>query len=291
MNRLEILSISKYNYPSSWEGSLRTHRHGFFQLFISLEGTGEITAAGRKLRFSDGQYVLILPNQSHTVISVHSRHLQILDVKFSASGDFEQECLQLPPWGQMESELLSRLEQAHFNWRAYKKRGKEIAHLLVRSALLDMQEEETTDDVLPPVRVRGAGGIFKKVSDYIGVSYVQGFTLDQIAGDLGYSKTYLCTAFREQAGQSIMDYLKYVRVRHAVELLCGTDLSLSEISELVGFKNVSHFGSVFKKKTEMSPGQMRQREAGRNRQELKDQKEFLVFNKDKYVQEESQAGN
>jgi len=52
---------------------------------------------------------------------------------------------------------------------------------------------------------------------------------------------------------TISDYLMEFRVSRAVELLESTDLTISEISETVGFNSQSYFIASFKKKTRLSP--------------------------------------
>ena len=48
-----------------------------------------------------------------------------------------------------------------------------------------------------------------------------------------------------------------LRVSHAQRLLEGTDKSITEISSLVGFSNVTHFNRVFRSLTGKSPTQSR----------------------------------
>lgn len=54
-----------------------------------------------------------------------------------------------------------------------------------------------------------------------------------------------------------MAYLSRVRIRHAVDLVCFSDLSICSIGELVGFKNACHFSSVFKRETNRTPSELR----------------------------------
>ena len=59
--------------------------------------------------------------------------------------------------------------------------------------------------------------------------------------------------FKEKIGLTVMDYILKTRVTMAKELLCKTDLSVTEISESCGFSSISFFSRTFKNETGVSP--------------------------------------
>ncbi|NCA80788.1 MAG: AraC family transcriptional regulator, partial [Sphingobacteriia bacterium] len=77
---------------------------------------------------------------------------------------------------------------------------------------------------------------------------------------LSYNKNYLCKVFKNTTTFTIKDYVYYLRIQKAVELICQTDFKLIEVSERVGFKNIYHFNRVFKKITSYTPGEVRRQE-------------------------------
>ena len=79
--------------------------------------------------------------------------------------------------------------------------------------------------------------------------------LETIANTLDYNKHYLCAAFKKDTGITIIDYLNFVRIRHAAELFSYSDKDLTTICMRVGFTNLSHFNHTFKKLTGLPPGQ------------------------------------
>lgn len=54
-------------------------------------------------------------------------------------------------------------------------------------------------------------------------------------------------------GLTFTEYLNYIRVKEAKELLCKSAESITQISEKVGYESITHFGRVFKKLTGVSP--------------------------------------
>lgn len=63
--------------------------------------------------------------------------------------------------------------------------------------------------------------------------------------------------FKETTGQNVMDYTIETRIRKAKELLASTDLPLKDISEQVGYYNVSSFTRRFKLNQGVTPGEYR----------------------------------
>lgn len=63
--------------------------------------------------------------------------------------------------------------------------------------------------------------------------------------------------FKEATGQNVMDYTIYTRIEKAKELLISTSLPLKDISEQVGYYNVSSFTRRFKLNQGCTPGEYR----------------------------------
>lgn len=79
-----------------------------------------------------------------------------------------------------------------------------------------------------------------------------------LAENLYVSYSWFRKVFKEQMGQAPAAYHLNRRMDKAVELLEGTDLSIRQISEELGFKNQNHFSALFKRKTGTSPTFLRQ---------------------------------
>jgi YesN/AraC family two-component response regulator len=92
-----------------------------------------------------------------------------------------------------------------------------------------------------------------KIVKYINVNYAEALTLSDIAAEFNYSDNYLCTLFKEGTGFSIIEYLNGVRIKESQKLLRETHLTVTEISQKVGYENITHFGRVFKQITGTSP--------------------------------------
>lgn len=71
------------------------------------------------------------------------------------------------------------------------------------------------------------------------------------------SESQLRRLFRQNTGLSPAEYIKNFRINRACAMLMSGDLSIAEISDMLGFDNVYYFGKVFKKFTGISPGKYR----------------------------------
>lgn len=71
---------------------------------------------------------------------------------------------------------------------------------------------------------------------------------------------------KKHTGHSPIEYLLNKRLKEAEKLLGTTDLSITQIAEIVGFGSSSYFSQFFKKNKNMSPREYRtQEQLKRNR--------------------------
>lgn len=82
--------------------------------------------------------------------------------------------------------------------------------------------------------------------------------LNQIAREVEMHPAHLARQFRKTFHRTMSEYLREIRVQRALEVLQESDTSLSEISQLCGFCDQSHFSRAFKQITGVSPSAYRQ---------------------------------
>ena len=98
------------------------------------------------------------------------------------------------------------------------------------------------------IRSRSVGSTHvARARDYIRKHYRETIRLEDMAGTLGISPSYLSRLFRRETGACLQDAIAEVRVHRAAELLLYSRLSLSEIAIYVHFPNQSYFTKIFKK--------------------------------------------
>ena len=76
---------------------------------------------------------------------------------------------------------------------------------------------------------------------------------------IGFSRSYLTTAFKKSKGMSLQEYLLRVRIQKAKELIKATDLPVGEIGLRTGYEDQLNFSRIFKKYEGVSPSEYRRR--------------------------------
>ena len=74
-----------------------------------------------------------------------------------------------------------------------------------------------------------------------------------LSDELRYSYSYLSTVFSENTYTSIENYIILKKVDLAKELICSTNLTLTEISYKLNYSSVAHLSGQFKKTTGLTP--------------------------------------
>ena len=81
--------------------------------------------------------------------------------------------------------------------------------------------------------------------------------MNDLAEQFYLSPYYLCREFKKYTNSTIVQYINSLRVGHAQRLFVETDKSVTEISKIVGFSNVTHFNRVYRSVTGLSPSKSR----------------------------------
>jgi two-component system, response regulator YesN len=101
--------------------------------------------------------------------------------------------------------------------------------------------------------------IFSKLKNYIDEHYDEDLNLKVLSKICNMNQFYVSQFFKDKLGKNYLDYLQDMRIGKAKELLLKSGLSISEISEKVGFKDYRIFIKVFKKYCGITPKQYTKR--------------------------------
>ena len=104
--------------------------------------------------------------------------------------------------------------------------------------------------------------LVRQAQAYIEARYAEKFTLQDVADHCYVSQWHLSKLLHKHLGQNFYELLNGVRIERAKQLLEEPALRISEIAEQVGYADTAHFSRVFKKLTEVSPGDYRNLHCG-----------------------------
>ncbi len=92
---------------------------------------------------------------------------------------------------------------------------------------------------------------------YIAENCESELNLDAVADHVGFSSCYFSRIFKQITNYSFVEYLTIQRVKRAQTLLADTNVPITEVSYLSGFKSISTFNRVFKQHKGCSPSEYR----------------------------------
>ena len=110
----------------------------------------------------------------------------------------------------------------------------------------------------------------KALLEYICNNYSQPITLETISTHFGFSRTYFSRYFKKMSGMNFYDYLKSIRLKHALYQLCATEDSILDIALESGFPNVKAFNAATKEYYNMTPALYRKSNTPAHRPTLHD---------------------
>lgn len=93
----------------------------------------------------------------------------------------------------------------------------------------------------------------KQTISYVSEHYSEDITVESTAQHLSISPSHFMKLFKQNMHMTFTAYLNHYRLNKACSLLTATDLNILEISEQVGFNNLSYFNRLFKEQYQMAP--------------------------------------
>ena len=99
------------------------------------------------------------------------------------------------------------------------------------------------------------------VANYIYHHISEPIKTEDIANSLYLSRPYLSKKFKEETNENIAEYIIKEKINEAKRLLRYSNKTLTQISSYLGFSSPSHFSRVFKKHTNLSPSEYKNKHA------------------------------
>jgi AraC-like DNA-binding protein len=97
------------------------------------------------------------------------------------------------------------------------------------------------------------------LTEFINANLDLNLSLDQLAREVGFSKSKLQSLFHYFFNTSIYAYIKSLRFEKAVKLLLCTDKDIKFIADHLGYKSSTHFINIFRDHYGVSPKKYRQK--------------------------------
>lgn len=105
--------------------------------------------------------------------------------------------------------------------------------------------------------------LIRKAATYIHLHLADPLTLEQIAGSIRVSQSYLSRVFNREMKESLSGYIMKTRIEKAADLLAFSEMSIQNIAFYVGFGDLNYFSRCFKKCKNMTPTAYRSARIGK----------------------------
>jgi AraC-like DNA-binding protein/mannose-6-phosphate isomerase-like protein (cupin superfamily) len=267
--------LSVHKHPRFVE--IPAHRHNFVEVMYVCQGRYIHTIGGEKIVTEAGD--LFFMNE-YTQHSVSLGGEDDLAVNFTICKEFFDFAFELVDKQNILSDYLVSLLCTDANWNQYlhiKTKDhysiSQIVELLLWQFFVEQSERSPcNDDQIPQLtmalllayitkdlqnlKVDTSSKLedvtMRSVYAYIKQFYKNG-SLSELAKNLHTSDSALSRQIKNASGKTFVELLQDKRFEHATILLKKTDLSISDISNAVGYENSSYFYRQFRDRYGISP--------------------------------------
>ena len=89
------------------------------------------------------------------------------------------------------------------------------------------------------------------------------FNVDMLTQEVGISRAQLHRKMKEMTGISTSEFLRNIRLEQAARLLKEQKINVTQVAYTVGFSNLAHFSTIFRKHFGVAPSEYAEREGGK----------------------------
>ena len=254
----KLLNVASARYGGDWHSVPHTHNH--LELFYIVGGKGQFLIQDQLHPVNANNLVIINPNVTHTEVSLNAQPLEYIvlgieGIELATGGNSNGQFNILDHFESVEisgclRNILREMEQKNTGYEDVCQAYMEI--LVIRL----MRNTDLTVSTAP--QIASGNRQCAAVKRYIDLHFKEALTLEQLAEDAHMNKYYLSHAFKREYGISPINYMITRRIDESKYLLAETDLSMSQIAQLLGFSSLSYFSQVFRRTQSVSPMEYRQ---------------------------------
>lgn len=258
-------------------GRSALHYHDFCEIVYVSDGFTLHSVSGRMNILMAGDIFFILPGEEHSYINAYRTKIYNILIETSELKAFADELSRLPGLGEM------------FGERGGGSIGKRILHVPIQSqrameSACEKMAAECTERSIGwtcslrarlaaflvnysriyeqqwDTHVQSAGdyyGYIYKILRYVEENYSAPISMNDLSEVTGLSADYMTRRFKSVLNMTPSEYVRKFRIARAMELLCTSELSVSEVASRTGFSDVSLFSRVFKQAVGLPPAHYR----------------------------------
>lgn len=226
------------------------HRHTQMELWFVQDGYGKVNLNYNTYQLRPGSIVFINSNVLHSMSESDAAELEyfclVADYSFMEEYGIDRNFL--------FEEVFHDNEICNFMIDIYQNINKrtEYMEIAIKNSLSNIAVNLIQKHYLIPAAVslgenQNHSELVKDIIDYIQDNYLSHISLNKLAAENKISKCYMCRVFKEITGDTVLSYINHLRCIRAEFLIQTENISVSNASEMCGFKSAAYFSKVFKK--------------------------------------------
>ena len=266
INVTRVITINRYRLAPIYRN--KGELHDFWEMVYVEHGSLGYHAGDRPGRLRKGEVLFHRPNEFHNIECDGKNGATIFIVTFdchsSAMKFFCGRTLTVPP--ELTS-LMNRLidESArNFHLSQYPLPPKDDAPIggqqLIRIYLEEFlirimrnQEKHGRIETVFTSKDSCDNSLVGELCDYLSEKADSNLTLRELTDRFHFGRSHLCDVFKKCTGYTILQYHTKLRMDRAKKLLSEGNMSISGVSEALGYESPAYFSRTFRRYTGMSP--------------------------------------
>lgn len=243
--------------------------HDFCELLYVDSGSIEVEAENYSGSLTNNQLIIHTPNENHSLKCNDSECPNVIIIGFACKNKELDRFSKFPyTLQQRHKKLLSEIMKEGMNVFAPPYDIPNTAEMSKRDnspyaseqmlkinleAFLITLIREYDENSLKTEKNSTADSKIADIYNYINMHYTERITLEDICFLFGMNKTSLCRKFKDEYGITVLNYIIKLKIDEAKVHIREQLLSITEISEQLGFSSIHYFCRLFKKQTGLSP--------------------------------------
>lgn len=239
------------------------HQHEEIQISLIEKGTGNLLVGDTFTSFQEGDIIVFGKNLPHVL---KSDELCSMVSIFFTKECFGKEFFNLPDLEEISSFLdesdrgivvcsnHDKIKKLFTEFAKASKLNRFQLFLNILDIINNSEKKQLSSFLYNKELSLNEGKRMSLVFDYLMKNVEKEVSLQEVAKIAAMSKNAFCRYFKQRTNKTFFQFLIEIRIERACGLLIkNPDLSITEVSELSGFKNLSNFNRKFKEIKSVSP--------------------------------------
>lgn len=252
LTEIYTLFYQEFDETFDYKGEI----HDFWELTYVDQGELETVIDGVSYVLRQGQFIFYGPNQFHTQKNNKPSPVSFLTLSFGLKLQQPQQLLNHVHSTNREIDMLLKkiIEEKDLELEFKVDLLLSYLKILIIKVLRGEKKGEAgLNKVLSSMHINTSDTVVDDVLTYMHNHIDQKISVDELARVVSLSPSYLSQTFKQVMGTSIMKYLNQYRLEQSKHYIKTTDLSLTQIADILGFGSLHYYSRQFKNAYDISP--------------------------------------